>query len=54
MKVDKGNTTIVMDTRDYLAKMEENLMMEGSYINLNKYPSAKIIKAVKKSFEKES
>ena len=49
MKEDKGIAMIVMDTCDYLAKMEEHLMLGGSYKKFNKGPSVRIIKEVKKS-----
>ena len=51
MKEDKGNTTIVMDTCDHLAKMEEHLALGGSYKNLTKDPSTRIIKEVKKAID---
>ena len=51
MKADKGNATVVMDTHDYLSKMEEHLTKGGSYTKLKKYPSTKIIKEVKKAID---
>ena len=42
---------IVMNTCDYLAKMEEHLTLGGNYRKLNKDPSARIIREVKKSID---
>ena len=43
MKDEKGNATIIMDTKSYKDKMHDHLMNVGFYRKLNKDPSAKII-----------
>jgi len=46
MKDDKENSTVIMNTQGYQAKMYEHLTTKGCYKKLKKDPSTKIIKDV--------
>ena len=48
LKSDKGNSTIILNTNDYYTKMTEHLL-SGSYKNMDKDPSNRIIKELTKA-----
>lgn len=49
MRVDKGNTTVILNTQTYHGKMYEHLTSGGSYRKLHKDPSTIIIGEVMKA-----
>ena len=43
VKADKGGTTVIMNYEDYVNKMKDHLYNSGSYKNLKKTPSLKLL-----------
>lgn len=54
LKVDKGNSTLIMNIIDYDNKMEEHLNKSGCYKIINKDPSEKIMREVIKKVKESS
>ena len=54
LKVDKGGTTVLLNSKDYVSKMLDHLSSSGSYRKLGSNRIAKILREVRKVIKESS